>query len=156
MLLRQPRILMRFFLWALPLPQNLFFIPNASCDPCTCLLFIHFVMICIFCLFLIYNSPTHLFIHFWGKPDLPYPQTIPPTPTGPLTQGSPCAPVCPARPARRSPARSGPAGFSWCSTPLPSPTSCTFLDQTLLAPSGPAPTLPEGERLLYCRGRSGN
>lgn len=52
----QPRFLMRFFLWALPLSRTSFFTSNASCDPCTCL-FIHLVMICIFVifLFLIFN-----------------------------------------------------------------------------------------------------
>lgn len=161
---------MRFFLWALPLPQNLlfFFTSNASCDPCICLLFIHLVMIRIFVLFvfwfLIYNSPTHLylfifgfvfFFFFFGKTRPPTSPSHPPLPLweahswalpapqymsglGPsvsarprLQPGSHGAQTCspPLRPA-----------LSWTSTPTPDPT----------------PTPPEGERLLYCRGRSGN
>lgn len=125
---------------------------------------------CSFCFwFLIYNSPTHLYLFiFWvflfcffffsffflGKPDLLHPKLslLPlweahswalPTPQymsglGPsvsarprLQPGSHGAQTCspPLRPA-----------LSWTSTPTPDPT----------------PTPPEGERLLYCRGRSGN
>uniref|UniRef100_A0A8C4MWI0 Lysine-specific demethylase 6B n=1 Tax=Equus asinus asinus TaxID=83772 RepID=A0A8C4MWI0_EQUAS len=60
----------------------------------------------------------------------------------------------PARPSVSARPPAAPAGFSWCSNPLPSPTSCTFSDQS--PTPDPTPTLPEGERLLYCRGRSGN
>lgn len=146
---------MRFFLWALPLPQNLlfFFTSNASCDPCICLLFIHLVMIRIFVLFvfwfLIYNSPTHLylfifgfvlFFSFLGKPDLLHPQAIPPASLGGPLLGPPCAPVyVRAWPFRLRPP-AAPAGLSWCSNLLPSPTSCTFLDQYPHSRPDPDPT----------------
>ena len=140
-----------------------FFTSNASCDPCICLLFIHLVMIRIFVLFvfwfLIYNSPTHLylfifFFSFFGKTR---PLTSPshpsclfgrPTPGPSLRPSmSGLGPSVSARP-RLQPGSHGaqtcspplrPA-LSWTSTPTPDPT----------------PTPPEGERLLYCRGRSGN
>lgn len=39
-----------------PPPEPFFFFTsNASCDPCTCLLFIHLVMICIFLVFFFFN-----------------------------------------------------------------------------------------------------
>lgn len=126
---------------------------------------------CSFCFwFLIYNSPTHLYLFifwvlffffcffffsfFWENPTsytpklsllplweahswaLPAPQYM--SGLGPsvsarprLQPGSHGAQTCspPLRPA-----------LSWTSTPTPDPT----------------PTPPEGERLLYCRGRSGN
>lgn len=98
-----------------------------------------------FC-FLIYNSPTHLYLFiffFLGKPDLLHPQAIPPASLGGLLLGSPCAPVYmsglgPSVSGLRPPA--APAGLSWCSNPLPSPTSCTFLDQYPHSRPDPNPT----------------
>lgn len=138
---------MRFFLWALPLPQNLLFflLPMLAVTLYMSLL-IHLVMICIFCFFfLIYNSPTHLYLFIFDLPFLPSHPARPSSARPP--PGSPSAPVCVG--LSRSSRPVAPAGFSWCSNPLPSSTSCTFSDQSPIP--NPIPTLPEGERLLYCR-----
>lgn len=140
---------MRFFLWALPLPQDLlffFFTSNASCDPCICLLFIHLVMIRIFVLFvfwfLIYNSPTHLYLFiffslFLGKPDLLHPQAIPPASLGGPLLGPPCAPVCPGL-AHPSPPARGSSRALMVLKPAPLPYVLHFL--------GPVPPLPTQPR----------
>lgn len=144
---------MRFFLWALPLPQNLlfFFTSNASCDPCICLLFIHLVMIRIFVLFvfwfLIYNSPTHLylfifgfvfFFSFLGKPDLLHPQAIPPCLSGRPTPGPSLRPsICPGLALPSPPAR-GSSRALMVLKPAPLPYVLHFL--------GPVPPLPTRPR----------
>lgn len=75
---------MRFFLWALSLPQNLFLFPMLAVIPVHVSVYsldydLYFLF---FCLFLIYNRPTHLFIHFWENPTSRTPQAILPILTG--------------------------------------------------------------------------
>lgn len=138
---------MRFFLWALPLPQNLLFLlPTLAVTPVHVSvyslgydLYFVFVLFC-FVWFLIYNSPTHLYLFIFGKtrpPALPKPSR-PPLQGPPVARLSLRAPVCPGpgRPVSLRPPVA-PAGFSWCSNPLPSPMSCTFSDQS------PDPTQPQ-------------
>lgn len=113
-------------------------------------LLIHLVMICIsgfcFCFFfLIYNSPTHLYLFIF---DLPFLPSHPTRPSG----IAPCPSVCWARPVRLWPwLQPGSHGAQTRSPPLR-----PALSRTSPPTPNPIPTLPEGERLLYCRGRSGN
>lgn len=76
---------MRFFLWALSLPQNLFLFPMLAVIPVHVSVYsldydLYFLFF--FCLFLIYNRPTHLFIRFWENPTSRTPQAILPILTG--------------------------------------------------------------------------
>lgn len=146
---------MRFFLWALPLPELPFLLPMLAVTPVHVSVYSldYDLYFCSFW-FLIYNSPTHLFIHFWENPT-----SCTPKPSHPPPSGTARPSVCPVR---VRPSGLG-LSVSACSSralmvlkPAPLPYVRPALSRT--SPPTPIPTLtpPEGERLLYCRGRSGN